>query len=137
MKKIVITRFDKERIEELIEIGLQRGDGRDRNHLAQLQTELERAEVVAPDDVPSNVVTMNSNVVLRDLDSGDDLAYSLVFPEDADIDKGAISILAPIGTALLGYRVGDRIEWPVPSGRRAFKIEKIVYQPEAAGDLNR
>jgi regulator of nucleoside diphosphate kinase len=65
------------------------------------------------------------------------MTYSLVFPEDANIESGAISILAPVGTALLGYREGSTVEWAVPSGRRRFKIEKILYQPEASGDLHR
>lgn len=137
-KKIFITQFDKERIEELIAVRENRREGaRDRNDLQELHEELQRAEVVAPESVPPNVVTMNSKILLRDLDSGEDETYSLVFPADADIDNGAISVLAPIGTALLGYRVGDTIKWPVPSGVRALRIEKILYQPEAAGDLNR
>ncbi len=137
-KKIFITQFDKERIEELIAIRDGRRDGaRDRNDLQELHQELQRAEVMEPQAIPANVITMNSKMVLRDLDSGEDETYSLVFPEDADIDNGAISVLAPIGTALLGYRVGDTIKWPVPSGVRALRIEKILYQPEASGDLNR
>ncbi len=137
-KKIYITQFDKERIEELIAIRDNRHDiERDRNDLKELHDELQRADVMEPKDIPPNVVTMNSKIVLRDLDSGEDETYSLVFPADADIDNGAISVLAPVGTALLGYRVGDTIKWPVPSGVRALRIEKILYQPEAAGDLNR
>ena len=80
---------------------------------------------------------MNSKVVLRDVDTSAEMTYSLVFPKNADVDAGAISILAPVGTAILGYREGDVIEWPVPSGMRRIRIEEILYQPEAAGDFHR
>lgn len=66
--------------------------------------------------------------------SGESNTYSLVFPTEADFAEGKISVLAPIGTAILGYRQGDTIEWPVPSGLCKLKVEEIVYQPEAAGD---
>jgi len=82
------------------------------------------------------VVTMNSKVILRDLDISEEMNYCLVFPKDADIASGAISVLAPVGTAILGYREGDIVEWPVPSGKRRIRIEKILYQPEAAGDFH-
>ena len=97
---------------------------------------MERAEVVAPRDVPTDAVTMNSTVRLRDLGSGKELTYTLVFPNEADVDQGKISILAPIGTAMIGYREGDVIEWEVPSGLRRLKVEEVLYQPEAAGDYH-
>ena len=79
---------------------------------------------------------MNSMVRLKDVDTGEDVIYTLVFPHDADIHHKKISILAPIGTALIGYRAGDIIEWNVPAGVKRLKIEKILYQPEAAGDYH-
>jgi regulator of nucleoside diphosphate kinase len=85
--------------------------------------------------MPPEVVTMNTKVMLlMSIPWGDD--YSLVFPKDFDIDAGNISVLAPIGTAILGYREGDIVEWPVPSGIRRIRIEKILYQPEASGDFH-
>jgi regulator of nucleoside diphosphate kinase len=96
--------------------------------------ELERAEIVRPKDIPADVVTMHSKVRLNDLVSGESNTYSLVFPTEANFAEGKISVLAPIGTAILGYRQGDPIEWPVPSGLRRLKIEEILYQPESAGD---
>jgi regulator of nucleoside diphosphate kinase len=69
-----------------------------------------------------------------DLDSSKEYEYTLVFPENADSTTGKISILAPVGTAMLGYRVGDVIEWVVPAGKRRLKVEKVLYQPEASGD---
>ncbi len=89
-----------------------------------------------PERIPPDVVTMNSRVVLRDLDSDETMTYTLVFPKDADIGAGAISVLAPVGTAIIGYAVGAVIEWPVPGGIRRIRIEQILYQPEAAGDFH-
>jgi regulator of nucleoside diphosphate kinase len=82
--------------------------------------------------VPADVVTMNSEVRLMDLDSGETKVYTLVFPSQAR-SKNAVSVLAPIGTAILGYRVGSVIEWRVPRGVRRLKVLAVLYQPEAAG----
>jgi regulator of nucleoside diphosphate kinase len=79
---------------------------------------------------------MRSTVRLKDLVSGDENTYSLVFPTEADFTQGKISVLAPIGMAILGYKLGDTIEWRVPSGMRKLKVEAILYQPEAAGHYN-
>jgi regulator of nucleoside diphosphate kinase len=78
---------------------------------------------------------MNSKIHLRDLDSNEDLMYTLVYPAHANVELGRISVLAPIGTAMIGYRVGDEIQWPVPSGTRHLQVKEVVYQPEASGDL--
>jgi regulator of nucleoside diphosphate kinase len=80
---------------------------------------------------------MNSTFRLRDVDTDQETVYTLVFPGDADSARGKISILAPIGTAVLGYKIGDMIEWEVPAGRKRFKVEQSMYQPEAAGDYHR
>ncbi len=134
-RKIFITKFDKERLEEIIAVADEFG-GENRKDLEDLAGELARGKVVLSEDVPPDVVTMNSKVVLRDTDTSEVLTYSLVFPVDADVDTGAISILAPVGTAILGYTVGDIIEWPVPSGIRRICVEKILYQPESSGDFH-
>jgi regulator of nucleoside diphosphate kinase len=134
-REIFITQFDKERLEELIAVAGEFGE-HDRKDLMDLQTELERARVVPSKEVPADVVTMNSKVVLLDLHTSEQMTHTLVFPREADVDTGKISVLAPIGTAILGYSVGDTIEWPVPSGIRRIRIEKILYQPEAAGDFH-
>ena len=81
------------------------------------------------------MITMRSKVRLKDLVSGETNVYSLVFPTEADYSEGKISVLAPIGTAILGYKRGDTIEWPVPSGLRRLKVDKVLYQPEAAGNF--
>ncbi|HOW42400.1 MAG TPA: nucleoside diphosphate kinase regulator [Candidatus Omnitrophota bacterium] len=102
--------------------------------IIELEAELDRAIIVDADKIPSGVITMNSKVCLKDMDTGKDEFYQLVYPEDADIEQNKISVLAPIGTAILGYKVGDVIEWKVPAGLRRLKIKKILYQPETARD---
>lgn len=97
-----------------------------------LEGELDRAHVVSGRRVPADVVTMNTRVRMTDLDTGKKLTYTLVFPHEANFSQGKISVLAPIGTAILGYRTGNVIEWNVPGGRRRLRIEEILRQPEAA-----
>jgi len=136
MKKattIYITEFDYNRLSGLIDRARER-NGDDREYLNKLETELDRAEIVDPKEIRADVVTMRSKVRLKDLMSGESNTYSLVFPTEANFAEGKISVLAPIGTAILGYKRGDTIEWPVPSGLRKLKIEEILYQPEASGD---
>ena len=130
---IYITELDHNRLSGLIDRTRER-NGTDREYLNKLEAELDRAEIVEPKDIPADVITMRSKVRLKDLVSGESNTYSLVFPTEADFAEGKISVLAPIGTAILGYRQGDTIEWPVPSGLRKLKVEEILYQPEAAGD---
>ncbi len=134
-RRICITEFDKSRLEELIAVAKEFG-GHARDDLESLSKELKQAEVVDSKKVRPDVVTMNSKVMLRDVDTSAKVTYTLVFPKSANPEEGAISILAPVGTAILGYAKGDIIEWPVPSGIRRLAIEEIVYQPEAAGDFH-
>ena len=135
-RQIFITAFDKKRLDELVAVARKFGEHA-RDDLDDLAVELARAKVIEPKKVPANVVTMNSKVILHDLDTSEDLTYSLAFPNEADIDSGAISVLAPVGTAILGYQEGNVVEWSVPSGKRRIRIERILYQPEAAGHFNR
>src|SRR5688572_15788896 len=132
---IYITEPDYERLSGLIEITRER-NGVDREYLNKLEAELDRAEIVDPKHIPADVITMRSKVRLKDLVSHEANTYSLVFPTEADFSEGKISILAPIGTAILGFRKGDIIEWQVPSGLRKLKVEEVLYQPESAGDHN-
>lgn len=134
-KPIRVTVFDLERLRKLLE-DAQRTSYRKSAYLARLQTELDRAKVVKPDEVPGDVITMNSRVCLTDLDTGKEEVYTVVFPEDANAGQGKISVLAPIGTAMLGYEVGDVFEWEVPAGRRRWEVKQILYQPEAEGDYH-
>ncbi|MCC6456659.1 MAG: nucleoside diphosphate kinase regulator [Caldilineaceae bacterium] len=134
-RTIYITEFDMERLGKLIEEA-KRVHRHGNAYLDDLELELSRAEVVLPADVPPDVVTMNSTVWLRDLDTDEEMTVTLVFPQDADIEHDKVSVLAPIGTAMLGYRAGDVFTWKVPDGERRLRIEKVPYQPEASGDLH-
>jgi regulator of nucleoside diphosphate kinase len=131
-RRILITEDDMARLRELVRQGRMAAH-KDRNHLAELDQELDRAEVIAAGEVMPDVVTMHSTVRVRDVDSGRSMVYTLVFPVDADIGQQRISVLAPIGTALLGFRTGDVFERRTPGGTRRLQIEEVLFQPEAAG----
>lgn len=131
---IVVSSRDLERIDALLEAPAHRNFP----GVAILRKELERATIVDPDKVPPDVVTMNSTAQVVDIDSGESYDLTLVYPRDADGDPGKVSVLAPVGSAILGLRVGDSIQWPMPGGtQRALRIAAISYQPEASGHLHR
>jgi regulator of nucleoside diphosphate kinase len=130
---IVVSRLDLERIEALLE----RMPPAQVAQYDALRGELDRAEVVEPAAVPADVVTMNSVVTFKDEGLGEEMTVSLVYPSAVRID-GTVSILAPVGSALLGLTKGQQIDWPTPDGRqRLLRVLDIAYQPEAAGDLHR
>ena len=129
-------RQDKQRLEDLL-MEVEASDPRKHGDLKALTEELHRAVIVDPKDVFNDVITMNSRAEMRDLESGETVAFTLVFPSEANIDEEKISVLAPIGAGMLGYRVGDEFEWKVPDGLRRMKVTKVDYQPEAAGDFDR
>jgi regulator of nucleoside diphosphate kinase len=132
---IQVTSFDMSRLFAMIEHRRNQG-GSEADNLHTLEEELARCEEVSSEKVAADVVTMNSRVLLSDMLTGNEIACTLVFPQEADASKQRISVLAPLGTAILGYRVGDVIDWPMPSGARQYKILGISYQPEAAGDYH-
>ena len=127
---IVITQLDNTRLRRLLSSPAVRGtDAAD-----ALEEELDRAEVVEPSALPTDVVSMNSTVHVQERRSGREFELTLVYPEDAG-EAGRVSVLAPIGSALLGLSVGSGIEWPLPDGRMArIRVLGLRYQPEAAGD---
>ena len=127
---IYVTTQDKQRLEDLL-MEVEASDPRKHGDLKALTEELHRAVIVDPKDVFSDVITMNSHAEMRDLESGETVAFTLVFPTEANIDEEKISVLAPIGAGMLGYRVGDEFEWPVPYGARRLKVTHIYFQPEA------
>ena len=130
---LLLSRLDCDRIEALLEHPIAQGVDTE-----ALQAELARADVVEPAQMPGDVITMNSTARFRDETSGDDREITLVYPVDADGSPGKVSILAPVGSALLGLRIGATIEWPVPGGRTIrLRVLSIQYQPEAAGELHR
>jgi regulator of nucleoside diphosphate kinase len=106
--------------------------------ISELEEELARANIVEPTEVPPTIVTMNSTVKFTVESSRDEFMMTLVYPKDLDLSGDKISILAPVGSALLGLSQGDEIEWPKPGGGLIkIKIKEIFYQPERAGEYNR
>lgn len=133
---IHISSRDKELLEDLLaEVEASKSPGR--GDLKALRAELQRAIVVEPQDVPGDVITMNSRAEILDLETGETVIFTLVFPSQANVDEEKISVLAPIGAGMLGYRLNDDFEWNVPGGLRRMKVIKVHYQPEAAGHFDR
>jgi len=133
-KTITLTQTDYDRLKALTSVDPDPSD-LDKNAFQELRAELYRAVVVDPKEIDPNVVTVNSRVLIQDVATGEEKEYTLVFPLAADFSVGKISVLVPLGTALLGFRKGDVVEWKVPGGLRKFKIKKVLYQPEAAGNF--
>lgn len=131
---ITISSLDAERLENLL-ASLRSSDFPGKE---ELEAELARADVVDPEEIPPTVVTMNSTVRFRVLSTGQSFEMTLVYPRDADGSGSRISVLAPVGSALLGLSQGDEIEWPKPGGGMLqVRIEEVTYQPERAGELHR
>ena len=130
---IILTSRDLNRLETLLEaLPAATFPGK-----TELLAELDRADVVEPQDVPPDVVTMNSKVRFA-LESGEEFCLTLVYPQDMDGSAERISILAPVGSALLGLSAGECIEWPRPGGGlMKVRLVEVVYQPERAGEFHR
>jgi len=134
-KKIRVTENDYKKLREAIREA-KSNDYRNSVYIQQLEGELDRAEIVPGERIPEDVITMNSRVLLTDLADGEPMELTLVFPADSGRGAGVVSVLAPIGTAMIGYRVGDEFEWDTPDGKTRLRVEKILYQPEAEGNLD-
>ncbi len=123
---LIVTKTDFEKLSSLI-----RSMSSDVAEL--LDEELSRASVVSDNELPKDVVSMNSTVRFQDLDTGGETVVTLVYPHEAKIEENKISILAPVGSALIGLRVGQVIQWPVPNGKeKRLKVISVLYQPEPA-----
>ena len=131
-QNVVNTKRDFERLNDLVHSPQSRFYG----PMTGLENGLMRGSVIAPTRVSPDVVTMNSKVRLRDIQSNERETYVLVYPADADLDEGKLSVLAPLGAALLGAKESQVVEFAAPRGVRQVKIEQILYQPEAAGDYH-
>lgn len=130
---ITLSSLDLERLEILLEKLPANQVGRD-----ALQAELDRAEVLEPQDMPANIVTMNSTVSFTMLESGKKQTLTLVYPKEVDGSSGKVSVLATVGTALLGLRVGEQFALPSPTGQAVtVQVDAITFQPESAGELHR
>ncbi len=132
-KKIYITTDNFRKLQETIDSLRLLADVLEKESLDKLEAELRRATIIDQDKTPDDVVTMNSTVCLMDIESGKEETYKLVYPSDADIEENKISVLAPIGTAIIGYKAGDVVEWRVPAGARKILIKEIIHQPENGG----
>ena len=133
-KETMITQADFDRLRGLIDSPHYRS--RYASSVMVLKGELDGGQVVAADELPHGVVTMRSRVRVRDLKSDELETYTLVYPDEADINNAKLSVLAPLGIALLGTKVGQVVKFGAPGGQRRLKVEKVLYQPEAAGDFH-
>lgn len=131
---IVVSTRDMARLEALLDSpALSRHPA-----AVALAQELERAQVLPPEEIPEGIVTMHSRVDCEDELHDEKHSLTLVYPHEADFDKGRVSILAPVGSALLGLSVGQTIDWTAPGGRQLrLRVTAVHYQPEAAGDFHR
>jgi regulator of nucleoside diphosphate kinase len=135
MNKIYVTQKDHQRLHELVM--RQRSSNGNSKYAMQLGIELKRACQVQAEDILECVVTMNSRVRLREMKTNKMFEITLVYPQDVNINERKVSILAPVGIAILGCKEGDLVELPVPTGSTiSYVIEKVIYQPEAAGDFH-
>ncbi len=133
MSNIIISRIDHSRIKRRINDARQT-KAINNSEAETLLRELELAKIVEPEEIPSDVVTMNSIVKLTFLNNNKQVQFQIVYPDQADVKENKISIFSPIAAALIGYKVKDEIEWMVPGGRTRIRIDEIIYQPEASGD---
>lgn len=131
----VVSWFDRMRLAGLIKL-MREKNPEEKPALDALKEKLERARIIKPEEVPPSLVTMNSEVILSDLDSGERVTLEVVFPAAADPTAGQVSVLSPIGLALFGRSEGAEVEWPVPGGTRRLRLTKVSFQPEAAGIYN-
>ncbi len=133
---IFISQVDQTRLENLIELVRREGGSSNAAYVDKLEEGLQFAEVVAPEEIPPDVVTMRSKVRFVDLDTREETIYTIVFPTEAKPEEGMISVLAPLATALLGCTQGTTVEFQAPGRIRRLQILEILYQPESAGDLD-
>jgi regulator of nucleoside diphosphate kinase len=124
-KRVILSRSDLARLHAIL-AQQSRSAIHDQEHLSDLHEEIELAIVVEPEKMPGDVVTMDSTVRVVDLETGNGSEYTVVSPAQADIGSRRVSVTAPLGTALLGYRQGDHVIWPMPGGVRHLRIQKVV-----------
>lgn len=121
---IYLSRYDYTKLRLLLSTALYSRTAQPT--LRNLRAELDRAAVIDPAAFPAGVVTMDSRVEFEDVETGEIEAYTITFPERADVDAGRMSVLAPIGTALIGCRVGDLVQWSTPGGIRRLKVRSVT-----------
>ncbi|MGV3540567.1 MAG: nucleoside diphosphate kinase regulator [Rufibacter sp.] len=132
MEPIFVTQKDYDRLHQLVQHQRMTGSPQAIEGLCQ---ELRRAQIIPSEEVAVDVITMNSSVRLREKKSGTLLELTLVYPKDADVASRKISVIAPVGTAILGRKVGQEVDCAVPGRTLTYQVEEVMYQPEAAGDF--
>lgn len=135
MKKVTLTKNDYTRIYKAI-TDAKNSKTINSNEAEKLLSELSKAEIVPSEKIDKDVVTMNSEVKLFFENTQKEQSFKIVYPQDANLKENKISIFSSIATALIGYKIGDEIEWIVPGGMTKIKIVDLIYQPEAAGDFD-
>ncbi|SFU69256.1 nucleoside diphosphate kinase regulator [Halomonas korlensis] len=131
---IIINRLDADRLQRLID----EADDKDQAVARSLEEELARGEVIDPEQIPADVVSMCSQVQFTDLERDRQIIRTLVYPHALATTEDGISVMAPVGAALLGLRIGDTIDWPLPGGREVrLRIDAILWQPEREGQFHR
>lgn len=133
-KKMFITFNDYQRILGLIELASLRN--KTPEVVEKLMHEIKAAKMLAQENISKDIITMNSRALLTDLASGKSIEITVTYPQDADNLQRKVSVFSTIGLALLGSRVGDIVSWKVPAGIGKFRVEKLIYQPEAVGDFH-
>ncbi|QDT04691.1 Regulator of nucleoside diphosphate kinase [Rubripirellula lacrimiformis] len=132
-EKFAVTQIDRDRLENLLNSDVTFAMGGERTHLRNLKSQLAEAVVVQPTDVQPDIITMNSTVYLLDLDRGETDIYTIVYPDEACIAEGKLSILSPLGTEVFGRRVGDTVSIRVAGREVRKRVEKLSFQPERVG----
>lgn len=134
-KQIHVTAQDRHRLLNYLEALKRDPDKRDLPHIKYLENEIARAHVILDlYKTPGDMVTMRSQVLLKNMSTQEEFLCALVYPSEQAPETGRISVLTPLGAAMLGYRVGDTFEAELPKGRTQFLVKAIAYQPESAGD---
>ena len=134
-KDIYITKHDLQRLRKLLSDISKEVHGKE-SSIQELTNEMNRAHVVSPKEIPENVITMNSRVLLREVESGKDMRLWLVFPDKVDAVKNPVSVLSSLGTAMIGYKTGDVFTWESPDGIKHMEVLDILYQPERVGNFS-
>jgi regulator of nucleoside diphosphate kinase len=136
-KQIYITAQDRQRLLNCLAVLQDFPDKRDLPYIQYLDAEVQRAQVILdPVELPADVITMRSTARLQVSPAGTSAEYTLVYPGERRTEEGCVSVLAPLGAAMLGHKVGDTFEVELPKGPVQFLVEAIIYQPEAAGDID-
>lgn len=135
MEQIIISKQDSTRIHNAIRDAKQNNTIK-KDDAEKLLKELHSAKIVSSEDIPKDVVTMNSIVKIHFENNPKTIEFQLVYPHLANMKENKISIFSSVASALIGYRVGDEIDWMIPSGMTKIVVDEIIYQPEAAGDFD-